>query len=68
MGRYMKHKRTPILLPPALIQEIDRIVGPRGRSAFLVETAQEEVRRLKLLNFLENEEPAWKESDHPEMP
>jgi hypothetical protein len=26
-----------------------------------------EVRRLKLLEFLEGKEPAWKESDHPEL-
>jgi hypothetical protein len=64
----MKHKRTHILLPQALIREIDRMVGPRGRSAFLVETAQEAVRRRKLLNFLENAEPAWKRIDHQDMP
>ncbi len=63
----MKTKRTHILLPHSLIREIDRIVGPRGRSAFLVETAQEAVRRRKLLDFLKNEEPAWENSDHPEL-
>jgi hypothetical protein len=42
-------------------------VGPRGRSAFLEETARSEVRRLKLLQFLESGEPAWKDEDHPEL-
>jgi hypothetical protein len=63
----MKAKRAHILLPHDLVKEIDSIVGPRGRSAFLVETAQEAVRRRKLLRFLESDAPAWKDADHPEL-
>ena len=63
----MKAKRAHILLPQDLVREIDSIVGPRGRSAFLVETAREAVRRRKLLRFLESDTPAWKEGDHPEL-
>ena len=63
----MKTKRAHILLPQDLVKEIDSIVGPRGRSAFLVETAREAVRRKKLLDFLESDAPAWKDSDHPEL-
>jgi hypothetical protein len=63
----MKAKRAHILLPQDLVREIDAIVGPRGRSAFLVETAREAVRRRKLLRFLETHEPTWKDSDHPEL-
>jgi hypothetical protein len=63
----MKTKRAHILLPHDLVKEIDSIVGPRGRSAFLVETAREAVRRRKLLRFLESGTPAWKDADHPEL-
>lgn len=49
------------------MQEIDSAVGARRRSAFLVETARAELRRRKLLGFLESKEPAWEESDHPEI-
>jgi hypothetical protein len=64
----MKTKRAHVLLPTDLIREIDAIVGPRGRSAFLVETAREAVRRKKLLRFLESDDsPAWKDTDHPEL-
>ncbi len=63
----MKSKRAHILLPHDLVKEIDSIVGPRGRSAFLVETAREAVRRRKLLRFLESDTPAWKDADHPEL-
>jgi hypothetical protein len=63
----MKNKRAHILLPHDLVKEIDSIVGPRGRSAFLVETAREAVRRKKLLRFLEGDTPEWKDADHPEL-
>lgn len=68
----MPTKRAHILLPDDLLREIDSLVGPRGRSSFLVETARTEVRRQKLLQFLEGKGPAgresaWRESDHPEL-
>lgn len=59
--------RAHILFPEDLIQEIDELVGPRGRSAFLVESARKELRRQKLLRFLESSEPAWQGSAHPEL-
>jgi hypothetical protein len=51
-------QRAHILIPADLLREIDAIVGPRGRSAFLLQTAREEVRRRKLLRFLEGDEPS----------
>lgn len=59
--------RAHILLPEDLITEIDALVGPRRRSSFLVETTRAELRRRKLLSFLESTEPAWQERDHPEL-
>jgi hypothetical protein len=63
----MKAKRAHILLPQDLVREIDAIVGPRGRSAFLVETAREAVRRKKLLRFLESNQQGWNDAEHPEL-
>ena len=63
----MGSQRAHILLPQELIEEIDLAVGPRGRSAFLVETARTELRRRKLLSFLRSPEPVWKEKNHPEL-
>jgi hypothetical protein len=63
----MGTQRAHIVLPQELIEEIDAVVGPRGRSAFLVETARAEIRRRRLLAFLRDEEPAWKDEDHPEL-
>lgn len=63
----MSTKRAHVLLPEDLLREIDSLVGPRGRSSFLVETARQEVRRQKLLHFLESKKPVWKDKDHPEL-
>jgi hypothetical protein len=63
----MGSHRAHIVLPQELIEEIDAVVGPRGRSAFLVETARAELRRRRLLTFLHNDQPAWNEKDHPEL-
>jgi hypothetical protein len=60
-------QRAHILIPSDLLREIDAIVGPRGRTSFLLESAREEVRRRKLLAFLESSELAWSERDHPEL-
>jgi hypothetical protein len=60
-------RRAHILLPDDLVREIDSLVGPRGRSAFLVETARNEVRRHRLLQFLHSQESAWRDKDHPEL-
>lgn len=59
--------RAHVVMPEKLAKEIDALVGPRGRSAFLVETAEKEVKRRKLLAFLNREEPVWKDEDHPDI-
>jgi hypothetical protein len=60
-------QRAHILIPGDLLREIDALVGPRGRSAFLLETARQEVQRRKLLRFLESDQAAWQSEDHPEL-
>jgi hypothetical protein len=60
-------QRAHILIPADLLREIDAMVGPRGRTAFLLETAREEVRRRKLLRFLESDDATWQEKNHPEL-
>lgn len=60
-------KRTHIVIPEQLAEEIDTLVGKRGRSAFLTEAAWKEVRRLRMLNALEEAKGSWKDKDHPEL-
>ena len=63
----MKRTRAHVLLPEDLVRDIDAVVGPRRRSAFLVETAREALKRRKLLNFLRNDDATWRDADHPEL-
>ena len=63
----MSRQRTLVQVPPDLVAEIDALVGPRKRSAFLVELARREIKRQKLLKLFENTEPIWRDEDHPEL-
>jgi hypothetical protein len=40
--------RTRIVIPDELLEEIDNVVGPRGRSRFLETAAREKLDRLAL--------------------
>jgi len=59
--------RAHVILPAKLAAEIDKLTGPRGRSAFLVESAEKEVRRVKLAAFLEDTTPAWQQEAHDDV-
>lgn len=63
----MSTKRAHVVLPEELVAEIDKIAGARGRSAFLAELAQREIKRRRLAEFFQRTEPAWKDSNHPEL-
>ena len=63
----MGHQRTHVILPEALIADIDAFVGQRKRSAFLAEVAARELRRRRLLAALASDKPAWKSADHPDI-
>jgi hypothetical protein len=63
----MGDTRTHVILPSAILSEIDALVGKRGRSAFLAEVAEEAIRRRKLLSILERTDEIWKTKDHPEL-
>ena len=45
--------RTHVVIPKALVETIDALVGKRHRSEFLTEAAEKEVRRLKLIKAVE---------------
>ena len=43
------------------------MADPRKRSEFLVDVARREIKRQRLLKVFENQEPIWKDADHPEL-
>jgi metal-responsive CopG/Arc/MetJ family transcriptional regulator len=63
----MRRKRAHIILPEDLLAEVDRLVGERGRSAFLAELVQREIQRRKLLAALREARGSWKLEDHSEL-
>jgi hypothetical protein len=63
----MNRKRAHVFLPDDLLADVDSLVGPRGRSAFLTEVIRDAVNRRRLLEFLGSKEPIWKDEDHPEL-
>jgi len=60
-------KRAHIVLPEELVQEIDKIAGSRGRSAFLADLAKREIKRQQLLELFKSKEAIWKDEDHLEL-
>lgn len=59
--------RTHVVIPQEVVTAIDAVVGARGRSRFLVEAAERELRRLAQSKALERAAGAWKREDHPEL-
>ncbi len=59
------NKRTHIVIPEHLAQQIDRAVGKRGRSSFLAHAAEKELMRLQQIQTLKAAAGAWKDKDHP---
>ena len=61
------NKRTHIVIPTQLAEEIDDMVGKRGRSSFLAQAAEKELVRRRQIRALEAAAGAWKDEDHPEL-
>lgn len=60
-------RRAHVILPVELVADIDKLVGKRGRSAFLAELAREEIQRRQQRIALRAAAGAWKDEDHPEL-
>jgi hypothetical protein len=62
--------RTHFIAPKELIEEVDKLVGPRRRSEFLTEAAAEKLKREKLLKLTREvmklppvDVPEWKTAE-----
>lgn len=60
-------RRAHVILPVDLVADIDKLVGKRGRSAFLTEVASREIKIRRQREALRNAAGAWKDEDHPEL-
>lgn len=58
--------RTNLLLPNDVIEALDRVAGPRGRSRYVAEAVRERVRRDERMALLQSVAGIWR--DHPLFP
>ena len=56
-----------MILPVDLVADIDKLVGKRGRSAFIAEVTREEILRRRQRAALARVAGVWKDKDHPEL-
>ncbi len=60
-------RMIPIRMPADLLDEIDKHVGPRGRSQFIIEASRRELLRQKQAEAVGEAAGAWKDQDYPEV-
>ena len=60
-------KRTHVVVPEELVEEIDRLSGKRKRSWFITKAITREIKRLNYLNAVKETAGAWDDKDHPEF-
>lgn len=57
--------RTNLLLPEDLVEELDRVAGPRNRSKFVAEAIRYRLKRERLRQAWEASFGVLKAEDHP---
>ena len=62
----MSSVKVQIVFPEDLLLRIDRMVGGRKRSEFVVEAAQEKLARVLFQKTLKETAGAWSAENHPE--
>ena len=59
-------RKTQVVFPTGLLEEVDRVVGGRKRSEFVVEATRQRLALLKFRAALAATAGAWRAADHPE--
>lgn len=57
--------RTNLLLPKALVDEVDRYAGPRGRSRYVAEALEARLRRDRLRDAVRSTAGRLRANDYP---
>lgn len=57
--------RTNLLLPEALVREVDKYAGPRGRSRFVAEALEYKLKRERLREAIAATAGILKAEDYP---
>ena len=67
MNAILEKERMNIYLPKRIADDLREIVPARERTAFIVETLERELRRMRLRSAIRASYGAWKDEDHPEL-
>jgi metal-responsive CopG/Arc/MetJ family transcriptional regulator len=59
--------KAHLIFPEDLLQAIDKLVGKRGRSKFVVEATRKELKRIQFLEALREAAGSWKDEAYPEL-
>jgi len=63
----MRTPRTLVQIPRELAAEIDKLVGQRQRTLFIVNLLERELRRRQQLEALQSSSGSWRDEEHPEL-
>ncbi|MBI2920852.1 MAG: hypothetical protein HYY18_07170 [Planctomycetes bacterium] len=58
--------KAQIVIPEDLLRTLDRLVGGRRRSEFVVAAIRERISRLRFQEALKAAAGSWSEANHPE--
>ncbi len=59
--------RTNLLLPADLVAEVDAVAGPRGRSRYVAEALERQLRRDRWWAAAQAAAGAWSAETHPQF-
>lgn len=59
--------KTHVMFPSELLMAIDKTVGGRKRSKFIVEATQKRLKELQVQEALEVAAGCWKDEKHPDL-
>ncbi|MBI4685716.1 MAG: hypothetical protein HY755_11010 [Nitrospirae bacterium] len=59
--------KTHVMFPSDLLSAIDKIVGGRKRSRFIVEAAEKRLAEIRTQQALETAAGCWKDENHPDI-
>ena len=65
--RVRMNVRTNLVLPAELVAEVDAVAGPRGRSRYVAEALERQLRRDRWWAAAQAAAGAWTTESHPEF-
>ncbi len=60
-------RKTQVVFPEELLEEVDRVAGSRKRSEFVVEATREKLNRLRFARALRRAAGSWSDENHPDL-